>query len=524
MGDLGGRNFRGQTKPITHPSMTDLPTSDLTPEPTDSAYPDHRTLFSVRDAFKTVRSHVLTRWIAIAAIILLAASTARHLLLMSTAFDLGIYDQVAYLLSRGKAPISSYLGFHHMGNHSAYSFYLLAIPYFLVPSVYWLFGVQAISLALGAWPTWLLARQAGLSQALASAMAAVYLLHPIVFNVNMFDFHPEVMALSVMILLLWLARQTKMQPSRQRVWFCVALLFVLGCKASLSLTIATMGLWLLLEKRRFFGTVALIGGITWFLLTTQWIIPTLSGSEAAALGRYRELGGSSVLETALNLFLKPDIVLNKIFSPDSLQYLGLLFVPFLWGLSPRYLTPLLSTVPLMVLNMLSQNGAQRDLVHQYSLPILPFLLLAVIDSLAHGKGLLRQRRWIILWALVVFVALAKYGRYHPEYTAHLDTWRASQEALALIPRHEGGVITDNWHGAHLSHRDNIFLFRGNQTFKEDLPKASYVLINVKHPWDDDFEATNRMFERLKKRRDLKISYERDGVYLFTRQNENQTTP
>jgi uncharacterized membrane protein len=505
--------------------MPDLPTSDQTPEPIDSAYPDHRMSFQIRDAWKTLRSHVLTRWIVLAALILFAASTARHLLLMSTAFDLGIYDQVAYLLGQGKAPISSYLGFHHMGNHSAYSFYLLGIPYALFPSVYWLFGVQAVGLALGAWPTWLLARQAGLSQALASAMALVYLLHPIVFNVNMFDFHPEVMALSVMVLLLWLARQTEMPPLRQKVWFCVALLFVLGCKASLSLTIATMGLWLLLlEKRRFLGAVALISGVTWFLLTTQWIIPTLSGSEAAALGRYRELGGSSVLETALNLFRKPDIVLGKIFSLDALQYLGLLFGPFLWGLWPRYMVPLLSAVPLMVLNMLSQNGAQRDLVHQYSLPILPFLLLAVIDSLAHGKGLLRQRRWIVLWALVVFLALAKYGRYHPEYTAHLDTWQASQEALALIPQHEGGVITDNWHGAHLSHRENIFLFRGNQTFKEDLPKANYVLINVKHPWDDNFEATNRMFERLKNRRDLKISYEHDGVYLFTRQGESQTTP
>ena len=445
-----------------------------------------------------------------AVIVLFAASTARHLLLMSTGFDLGIYDQVAYLLSRGKAPISSYLGFHHMGNHSAYSFYLLALPYLIYPSVYWLFGVQAVCLALGALPTWMLARQAGLSEGLASAMAAAYLLHPIVFNVNMFDFHPEVMALPVMLLALWLARADR------RVGFCLALLFILGCKASLSITIATMGLWLLLfEKRRFFGVVALSCGITWFLLTTQWIIPTFSGAEAAALGRYKELGGDSVLEVAKNLFLKPDLVLGKVFSRASLQYLGLLFLPFVWGLSPRSLKPLMVTIPLILINMLSANGSQRDLVHQYSLPILPFLLLAVIDSLAHGQGLLRQRRWILIWALIVFLALAKYGRYHPEYTSQLDTWQASREALALIAPQEG-VITDNWHAAQLSHRQFIQLFRGNQTFKTDLPKANYVLINVTHPWDDDFETTNRIFERLKRRPDLQISYQRDGVYLFTR--------
>jgi uncharacterized membrane protein len=473
-----------------------------------------------QSTLKLIRTHPLTRWIAIAVAVLLLASTVRHLMLVSTAFDLGIYDQVAYLLSRGKAPITSYLGFHHMGNHSAYSFYLIGLLYRIYPSVYWLFGVQAVCLALGAWPTWLLARQAGLSQSLASAMAAVYLLHPIIFNVNMFDFHPEVMALPVWLLLLWLARRTptsSTQTWQNRLWFCLALLFVLGCKASLSITLATMGLWLVvIEKRRFYGLVAFICGITWFLLTTQWIIPTLSGNEAAALGRYSALGGETVLETALNLFLKPGIVLGKIFSQDSLQYLALLLVPFLWGLSPRYMLPLLSAVPLIIINMLSENGAQRDLVHQYSLPILPFLLLSVIDALAHGKSWLRRRRWIVLWALVMFLGLAKYGRYYPEYAKNLSTWQASREAMALIPAHEGVVITDNWHGAHLSHRERIWLLAGNRTFKEDLPQADYVLINVTHPWDDNFEMTDRALTRLKKRPDLQISYERDGVYLFTR--------
>jgi uncharacterized membrane protein len=469
-----------------------------------------------KDGLKTLRSHFLTRWIAIAAVVLLIASIARHWLLQSTAFDLGIYDQVAYLLSRGRQPISSYLGFHHMGNHAAYSFYLLAIPYWIYPSVYWLFAVQALCLALGAWPTWLLARQAGLSTGLASAMAAVYLLHPLIFNVNMFDFHPEVMALPVMLLAIWLARS---EPSlRQRLWFCLAILFVLGCKDALSVTVAAMGFWLLVfEKRRFCGLFALISGVAWFLIATQWIIPTLSGNEAAALGRYAHLGGNSVLEVGLNLFRKPGIVLGQIFRQSSLHYLLLLFVPFILGLSPRYLAPLISAVPVILLNMLSKVGAQHDLVHQYSLPVLPFLLVSLIDSLAHGKGLVRQRRWIILWALVCFIALAKYGRYVSEYRGALDTWQASREAMALIPTHEGTVVTDNWHGAHLSRRQQISLFY-QRTLKKDMNTADYLLINVRHPWDDDYKQTNRFFERLQKHPGLQIRYQRDGVYLFTRKS------
>jgi len=42
---------------------------------------------------------------------------------------------------------------------------------------------------------WHLARHAGLTVQQAVAMAMVYLLYPLVFNVNLFEFHPEVMAL-----------------------------------------------------------------------------------------------------------------------------------------------------------------------------------------------------------------------------------------------------------------------------------------------------------------------------------------
>lgn len=466
---------------------------------------------TLKGVIKTIRSHFLTKWIGITSVILLIASSLRHWMLQSTAFDLGIYDQVAYLLSRGMAPISSYLGFHHMGNHTAYSFYLMAIPYWIYPSVYWLFGVQAVCLALGAFPTWLLARQAGLSAALSSAMAAVYLLHPLIFNVNMFDFHPEVMALPVLLLALWLAR------SNQKLWFCLAVLFVLGCKDALSVTIATMGVWLIVfEKRRFYGAFALICGITWFFLATQWIIPALSGNEAAALGRYQEvLGGDSVLEVALNLFRKPGIVLGKIFSGDTLQYLALLFVPFIWGLSPRYMAPMLSVVPIILLNILSKNDGQRDLVHQYSLPVLPFLLLSVIDSLAHGRGLIRQRRWIIVWMLIIFLMLGKYSRYWQGYTSHLSTWHTSREALALIPPYEGKVIADNYHAAHLSHRSEITLLR-RRNFKEDYADVDYVLMNMIHPWNDDYEKAALIFERVKRLKFLEVTYQNNGIYLFTR--------
>jgi uncharacterized membrane protein len=458
--------------------------------------------------FKRLSAHFLVRWISSAALILLICSSFRHFLFRSTAFDLGIYDQVVYLLSQGLPPISSYLGFHHMGNHAAWAVYPLALFYKIYPSVYWLLAVQAVCLAIGAWPTWLLAVQAGLSPALARAMVVVYLLYPLIFNLNLFDFHPEVMALPVLLTAIWLARAGR--PG----WFCLAILFVLGCKDALSLTVVAMGVWLLLfEKRRFCGIAAIALGSAWFLIATQWIIPMLSGGEAAAVDRYGYLG-KSVFEVAKNLLLQPGLALGKIISKSTVFYLLLIISPLLWGLSPRFLAPLISAIPAFMLNVLSEAHTQRDLMHQYSLPILPFLLVVVIDSLAAGKGWLRQRRWIVLWSLVAFIALAKYYFLGWQYLQSLDTWQASRTAIAQIQT-QGGVLTDNYLGPHVSHRPIVYMPRIKQ-LNEYLKNCDYVLLNLRHPWQGQEKRIAQVMQRLKQQPEFKLSYQQDDVYLFTR--------
>ena len=55
----------------------------------------------------------------------------------------------------------------------------------------------------------------------------------------------------------------------------------------------------------------------WFLGATQVIIPLFNDGEGHdAVGRYSYLG-SSVLEVAKNVVLRPDLVLGKVFSLDT---------------------------------------------------------------------------------------------------------------------------------------------------------------------------------------------------------------
>jgi uncharacterized membrane protein len=455
--------------------------------------------------------------IGISALIFFALSSLRHAMFHSGAFDLGIYDQVVYLISQGQPPISSFLGFHHLGNHAAWSVYPLGLLYRIYPDVHWLFAVQAVALALGALPTWSLARLAGLSEAQALAIAAAYLLYPVVFNVNMFDFHPEVMALPALLGAILAARLNRVW------WFTLAILFVLGCKAVLSLTVTAMGIWLFFfEKKRRCGAIALFLGIASFLIASRVIIPTFSGTEPAAVSRYSYLG-NSVPEIAKNLLLKPWLILEGVNVKDSLKYLGKVVFPFIWGLSPQHLAPMVSALPTLVLNILSVNPEQRNLGVQYTLPVLPFLLVSVISTLAAGRGWLRDSRLIVLWSFLGFLLLANYNHYWTGYPATLNTWQAQREAIALIQT-KGGVLTTNRIAPHLTHRPLVKLVF-SETPTADVKNASsvnlaqidYILLDAAHSgWLNSKEYTADLVEKFKKNDSFQLRYQRDKIYLFVK--------
>ncbi len=439
--------------------------------------------------------------------LLFLASSLRHLLFHSNALDLGFFDQILYLLSQGLPPITTIQDLHWLGDHAAFIFYPIAFFYKLYPTVYWLFLIQALSLSLGAFPAYHLALQDQLSKAQSQAIAIVYLLYPLVFNLNLFDFHSEVIALPLFLWAILVARQKKLSA------FILAILVILSCKAVLSLTVIFLGLWLWIwEKRRVYSLFALLSGTTWFFIATQWIIPHFSNKEVAAVGRYHFLG-NSVLEIIQNLFLSPQIVLGHLFTTANLVYLILLVLPLAWGLSWKHLDPLVPALPALLLNLLTEHLPQKDLIHQYALPIFPFLLVAVISALAAQDSWLRRPRWIILWAMVVFLALAKVGYFGSLYLRSLNTWQASTLAIAKVET-KGGVLTTANLAPHLSHRVLLKLaIDGAQNL--DLAQFDYILLNQGHPgWIIADNLMPELLEKIRANPSFQVSLDQDGVILF----------
>jgi len=277
-------------------------------------------------------------------------------------------------MGQGLEPVSTLIGIHHMANHGAWLFYAIAPLYWLAPSVHWLFLTQALGLMLTAWPLWHLARQAGLRPRERWLVCGLWWLQPVVFNVNLFDFHPETWAMSFLVLAIWANRL-----NRRALWL-ICLFTFMGSRDGLALIVIGLAIWqALLRRWRWAGEALLMGG-GWLFFLTEVLYPALkSGSGPAALHRYNHLckdsceGISHIISSAL---FDPIHLLNSLDWLNIIIYLVLLSLPLCLYWRYRSLPILAATLPLLASNLLSASSAQRDLVHQYSLPLAVLLVVA----------------------------------------------------------------------------------------------------------------------------------------------------
>ncbi|MFM7085985.1 MAG: DUF2079 domain-containing protein [Cyanobium sp.] len=398
----------------------------------------------------------------------------RHHWLQSNGFDLGIYDQVAWQMSRGLEARSTLLGLHHMGNHGAWAFYLIALPYRLWPSVQWLLASQAFALALTALPLAALWRQAGLPQRLSGLACLLWWLQPQVFNTNLFDFHPEVWAMPALAGAFWFSRAGRPLP-----WL-LCLLWLLGCRDGLTLVVIGLGLTELVQRRWRWGLSATGLGLIWLLALSEWLYPWLNGADQgpAALKRFSHLGDSipAILLTSLQ---QPWALLSAISWGELPPYLLLLCLPTALFWRRSSLAVLTAALPLLLVNLISSNPAQRNLVHHYNLPLAVIAVVAAIDGLqASGCRHWPWRR--LAWTAICWVVLAKPWFFTGPYLSRLAQVGDLQQATAQISP-SAWVLTSSHLAPQLTQRATIETVSRRAADARRLGGFDALLLNPEDP-------------------------------------------
>lgn len=417
---------------------------------------------------------------SLATLILFVLSSLQFWLL-GAGSDLGFFDQLVFLQSQGLMPISTlYKEIHLIGDHVALVLYPIALLYKIHPSIYWLIFVQALSLASGAIPIYLLSRHFQLSRRFSEAITLCYLLYPVIFNANFYaDFRTEVIAVPALLWALFFLR------SHRWLAFYVTILLTLLTKDILTLTVATFGIWIAIFQRRWLhGLAVVVMSAVWFGVAFFYVIPNFRGDQGiASIGFYAYLG-DSFREIVANLIQNPSILIARVLAIDNLFYYLLLVLPILGLVKLTKITDLVPAIATLGMNTLS-DGWQRDLIHHYSLPILPFLFFWAIDSVASwqrsGKRLWLKPRWAVLWSIAAFCALAKYGYFYERYLPKLPEAIALHQILPHV--HPGDRVLSTSHVVSLlTQRPVIRLLEGGGWPQGSAKPENFDAIVLSYPF------------------------------------------
>ena len=116
---------------------------------------------------------------------------------------------------------------------------------------------------------------------------------------------------------------------------------------------------------------------------------------------------------------------------------------------------------------------------------------------------------------MTFFALAKVGYFTSRYLSSLDTWQATNNAIAQI-KTQGGVFTSAEIAPHLTHRLLVKLTT-NGSESLELNQFDYVLLNLRHPgWESSPELLHQFREKVEKNSEFQLSYQKDDVMLFSK--------
>jgi uncharacterized membrane protein len=391
---------------------------------------------------------------------------------------------------------------------------------------------QVAVTALGTVPLYLIAQAHGY-RAAGALVALVYLAHPATHNANLFDFHPDVLAAAALLYALW--------GIDRRRWIVVgvACLLMLACKEKFSLIVAWMGGWLLLHRQWRIGLLLSLGGVGWFLFSTQLLIPRLTGLEEGEnifLGRFSAYG-DSFGDIFLTFLTRPDIVLGEVFAPINRDYLWRLLLPFAFLplLSPRYL---LLAAPALGVNLLSNFAPQKQLIFHYDALVLAFLAGATLHALIWLlERVPRQRLALAACALLllggwwhtqsrVYLRVADIhqeltpapGQWYPDYVYY------RRYVLSYIPS-EASVSAFTYLQPHLSHRQYAYMFPNpfqHLLFydPDGFPPVplEYVVYDTRRPWMNYLpsERVGELLEALHERGLYTERVKAGGVLLLHR--------
>jgi uncharacterized membrane protein len=345
--------------------------------------------------------------------------------------------------------------------------------------------LQAIVVACGAIPVYLLAKDELKSSYGAVTFSLIYLLYPAVGSILSFEFHAVTLATGLWLWAIYCVHRQK--------WAGVVVfsLLALSCKENMSLILLLFGIYLAFSKQghRVLGiSLALTGGI-WFVVGVFGIQPLFSPTGASVQMENYGWMGNSLYDKATLVFRDPQAIWLHV--ADRLQ-------PYAWQLlSPWGFTSVLSPLqlalilPELAINLLGSKAQQVVESAHYASALIPFVAWSAVLGMAWlqkkirlGLERINRQPWERYVTSSLFTLLLGWGfvyHYYRGFSPLSQNYSAPtvsphallvKEFASLVPD-ESPILAQPSLGPFFSQRREVY------SDARALSKADFLLVDAK---------------------------------------------
>jgi uncharacterized membrane protein len=375
-----------------------------------------------------------------------------HYGLGTFSYDVGLYDQGVWLMSRGHEPFVTFMGRNLLGDHASLIMLFLVPVYWVAPGVMTLLVVQALVVAAGTVPIYLLAKRLLNSGVMACGAVLMWLANPALNGGAMENFHPD------SFLALFIPMTLYAAFTQSWKLFAAAVLLSVLVKEDVLLVMVPIGLFVAWRFDRRRGLIAALASVVVTILGMFVMMRHLIGVPTRNGWRIPFGGVSGLIKET---FTNPINVMNHLKSEDRPMYLFKMMAPFA-GLFFAAPSVALLAVPVLASNVVSTFWYQHQIEYHYSIVVVPLLLIATLVAIAK---LNKQWRPIAM-ALTVMCSLVTFVAWgiHPLATNPRAALTAgspfAQSGLEIIKGIPDDAVVSAYDPltAHLGHRREIYFF------------------------------------------------------------------
>lgn len=391
-------------------------------------------------------------------------------------FDFGLFVNMFHHMRETGLPITSSerdMLLSHFAVHISPIYYLLLPLYFVFPSPYTLQIGQALVLAGGVIPLFLLAKHKGLSNKITILMVVAYSFSPIIICGTSYDLHENCFLVPLLLWVFYFFEREKY------LFMYLSSVLVFCIKEDACLFVFFFGLFVFFSRRkRMHGAILCAVSLIYFVCAILILTHFGNGILSTHFKNYM-YEDHGLIGMVRIILTNPAYVFAQTLNADKLPYLMYVLMPLgFLPLATRKVSHFILILPFMLFNLMTSYIYQYSIDFQYTYGAISCLIyLAVINSSELGG---RARRYLTSLAAIASVmcflvtAFPKINVFVNKYVQNKEVYAVLDEALETLPD-DATIKASTFFVPHLADRDEIYEITSKN-------ETDFVVFDMRSPY------------------------------------------